>query len=99
MDSVVKSWRLNERHYGALRGLNKAEARKNTATKSKNMEKKLRCSAASLEENDDRYRQDPRYADLDQKDIPLTESLKLTVDRFLHIGMRQLPQQLKAVNV
>ncbi len=80
-----KSWRLNERHYGALQGLNKAE------TAAKFGEEQVRIwrrsydvPPPSLTEDDERYPgHDPRYADMNKKDIPLTESLKLTVDRFL----------------
>lgn len=82
---VVKSWRLNERHYGGLQGLNKAEtAEKYGNDKVKIWRRSYDVPPPALEENDDRYPgKDPRYADMDKKDIPLTESLKLTVDRFL----------------
>lgn len=82
---VVKSWRLNERHYGALQGLNKAEtAEKYGSDKVKIWRRSYDVPPPALEEKDNRYPgKDPRYADMDKKDIPLTESLKLTVDRFL----------------
>ncbi|KAF0152262.1 MAG: phosphoglycerate mutase 1 family [Ignavibacteria bacterium] len=82
---VVKSWRLNERHYGALQGLNKAEtAEKYGNEKVKIWRRSYDVPPPALEETDERYPgKDPRYADMDTKDIPLTESLKLTVDRFL----------------
>ncbi|MFA7420693.1 MAG: 2,3-diphosphoglycerate-dependent phosphoglycerate mutase [Melioribacteraceae bacterium] len=82
---VVKSWRLNERHYGGLQGLNKAEtAEKYGAEKVKIWRRSYDIPPPALEETDERYPgKDPRYADMDKKDIPLTESLKLTVDRFL----------------
>jgi 2,3-bisphosphoglycerate-dependent phosphoglycerate mutase len=82
---VVKSWRLNERHYGGLQGLNKAEtAEKYGNDKVKIWRRSYDVPPPALEETDDRYPgKDPRYADMDKKDIPLTESLKLTVDRFL----------------
>lgn len=95
---VVKSWRLNERHYGALQGLNKAE----TAEKYGNdMVKVWRRSydipPPALEETDERYPgKDPRYADMDKKDIPLTESLKLTVDRFLPYWHETIAPSIKA---
>ncbi len=82
---VTRSWRLNERHYGALQGLNKAE----TATKYGDEQVKIwRRSYATpppaLEPTDPRWPgSDPRYKDLDKKDIPLTESLKDTVARFV----------------
>jgi 2,3-bisphosphoglycerate-dependent phosphoglycerate mutase len=82
---VVKSWRLNERHYGALQGLNKAEtAEKYGADQVKVWRRSYDIPPPALDENDDRYPgKDPRYSHLDKKEIPLTESLKLTVDRFL----------------
>ncbi|MGD0338582.1 MAG: 2,3-diphosphoglycerate-dependent phosphoglycerate mutase [Bacteroidota bacterium] len=82
---VEKSWRLNERHYGALQGLNKAE----TAAKYGNEQVTLwrrsyDIPPPALEESDKRYPgHDPRYKNLPKKDIPFTESLKLTVERFL----------------
>ena len=82
---VEKSWRLNERHYGALQGLDKAE----TAAKFGNEQvhiwrRSYDTPPPALEESDERNpRKDPRYAKLDPKDVPLTECLKDTVDRFL----------------
>lgn len=82
---VIKSWRLNERHYGALQGLNKAEtAEKYGIEKVKIWRRSYDVPPPALEESDERYPgKDPRYADLKKSEIPLTESLKLTVDRFL----------------
>lgn len=82
---VVKSWRLNERHYGALQGLNKAEtAEKYGDAQVKLWRRSYDVPPPVLEETDERYPgKDPRYGDMDKKDVPLTESLKLTVDRFL----------------
>jgi 2,3-bisphosphoglycerate-dependent phosphoglycerate mutase len=82
---VLISWRLNERHYGALQGLNKAE------TAAKYGEKQVLIwrrsydtSPPALAKNDPRYSAtDLRYKDLDEKDIPVTECLKDTVARFL----------------
>jgi 2,3-bisphosphoglycerate-dependent phosphoglycerate mutase len=82
---VHKTWRLNERHYGALQGLNKAE----TAAKFGEAQVKVwRRSYAdpppALTLADERYPgHDARYAGLDKTDLPLTESLKDTVARFL----------------
>jgi 2,3-bisphosphoglycerate-dependent phosphoglycerate mutase len=82
---IENSWRLNERHYGALQGLNKAE----TATKyGEEQVLKWRRSydvqPPALTEDDPRYPgNDPRYQDLDPRDVPHTECLKDTVARFL----------------
>lgn len=82
---VIKSWRLNERHYGALQGLNKAEtAEKYGDEQVKLWRRSYDVPPPALDENDPRYPgKDPRYKDLDKKEVPLTESLKLTVKRFL----------------
>jgi 2,3-bisphosphoglycerate-dependent phosphoglycerate mutase len=82
---VYHSWRLNERHYGALQGLNKAE----TATKFGEAQVKIwrrayDTSPPRMEEGDPRLEiGDPRYAEISPDDFPRTESLKDTVDRFL----------------
>ncbi|MDH3495894.1 MAG: 2,3-diphosphoglycerate-dependent phosphoglycerate mutase [Gemmatimonadota bacterium] len=82
---VHRSWRLNERHYGALQGLNKAE----TAAKHGEQQVKIwRRSYATppppLDEDDERHpAHDPRYAGVPRGDLPHTESLKDTVARFL----------------
>jgi 2,3-bisphosphoglycerate-dependent phosphoglycerate mutase len=82
---VIKSWRLNERHYGALQGLNKAEtAEKYGSEKVKIWRRSYDVPPPALDENDERFpAKDRRYSDMSKKDIPFTESLKLTVDRFL----------------
>lgn len=82
---VVKSWRLNERHYGGLQGLNKAEtADKHGEAQVKIWRRSYDIPPPPLTSDDPRHAaRDARYADLDPKDVPLTESLKDTVDRFL----------------
>ncbi len=82
---VYKSWRLNERHYGALQGLNKSEtAAKHGADQVLLWRRSYDIRPPELDKNDSRYPgKDPRYADLEGKDIPLTECLKDTVERFL----------------
>jgi 2,3-bisphosphoglycerate-dependent phosphoglycerate mutase len=82
---VIKSWRLNERHYGALQGLNKAE----TAAKYGNEQvhiwrRSYDIQPPELSKDDERFPgHDRRYSDMDKKDLPLTECLKDTVARFL----------------
>jgi len=82
---VVRSWRLNERHYGALQGLNKAEtAAKHGEEQVLIWRRSYDIPPPALEETDERYPgKDVRYKALDKKDVPQAESLKLTVDRFL----------------
>ena len=82
---VVKNWRLNERHYGALQGLNKAEtAAKHGEAQVKSWRRSYDIPPPPLTPDDERYSgRDPRYADMKREEIPLTESLKDTVARFL----------------
>jgi 2,3-bisphosphoglycerate-dependent phosphoglycerate mutase len=82
---VQNHWRLNERHYGALQGLNKAEtAEKHGMEQVKIWRRSYDIPPPALTKDDDRYPgKDPRYAHLRPEDIPLTESLKDTVARFL----------------
>ena len=82
---VTKSWRLNERHYGALQGLNKAETEaKHGAAQTKIWRRSYDIPPPPLTPDDPRHpSHDPRYAALDPGDLPLTESLKDTVARFL----------------
>jgi 2,3-bisphosphoglycerate-dependent phosphoglycerate mutase len=82
---VVRTWRLNERHYGALQGLNKAEtAREFSEEQVHRWRRGYDVRPPALEESDKRYPGlDPRYRDLDRGEIPLGESLADTVARFL----------------
>jgi 2,3-bisphosphoglycerate-dependent phosphoglycerate mutase len=82
---VVKSWRLNERHYGALQGLNKAEtAAQHGEAQVKVWRRAYDVAPPPMTREDPRYAgRDPRYAELDEEDIPLTECLKDTVGRVL----------------
>jgi 2,3-bisphosphoglycerate-dependent phosphoglycerate mutase len=82
---VHRSWRLNERHYGALQGLNKAEtAAKFGDEQVKIWRRSYDIPPPALEPEDPRYPgRDPRYRNLKPGDLPLTECLKDTVARFL----------------
>jgi 2,3-bisphosphoglycerate-dependent phosphoglycerate mutase len=82
---VVRDWRLNERHYGALQGLNKAEtAAKYGEQQVKVWRRSYDIQPPALEEADPRYPgHDPRYRGLTKEQLPLTECLKDTVARFL----------------
>ncbi|MGF1544829.1 MAG: 2,3-diphosphoglycerate-dependent phosphoglycerate mutase [Parvularculaceae bacterium] len=80
---VVKDWRLNERHYGGLTGLNKAE------TAERHGEEQVKIWRRSYdtppppmdEDNEHHPTRDPRYANLSADDLPRTESLKTTLER------------------
>ena len=82
---VINSWRLNERHYGALQGLNKAEmAVKFGEEQVKIWRRSYDVPPPALEVDDERFPgRDPRYRDLADADVPRCESLKDTVARFL----------------
>jgi 2,3-bisphosphoglycerate-dependent phosphoglycerate mutase len=82
---VHKSWRLNERHYGALQGLNKAE------TAAKHGEEQVKIWRRSYDIPRDR-----RYASLSRSELPLTESLKETVARFLPYWHESIAPDIKA---
>ena len=82
---VYNSWRLNERHYGALQGLNKSEtAAKYGEEQVLIWRRSYDIAPLALDKKDPRYPGlDPRYKDISLKELPLTECLKDTVARFL----------------
>src|SRR5579885_3651008 len=82
---VHRSWQLNERHYGALQGLNKSEmAEKFGEAQVKIWRRSYDVPPPALDWNDERHpRFDPRYAGLKPEELPATESLKITLERVL----------------
>ena len=94
---VERSWRLNERHYGALQGLNKAEmAKKFGEEQVLTWRRSYDIQPPALEKDDERYPgKDPRYKYLSEKEIPLTECLKDTVDRFLPYWKETIAPSIK----
>ena len=82
---VERSWRLNERHYGALQGLDKAQTvEKHGEAQVKIWRRSYDIPPPPLAADDQRHpRYDPRYADLDPRLLPATESLKDTLARVL----------------
>ncbi|MCY7389123.1 MAG: 2,3-diphosphoglycerate-dependent phosphoglycerate mutase [Burkholderiales bacterium] len=95
---VIKHWRLNERHYGALQGLNKAE----TATKFGDQQvllwrRSYDVPPPSLTPDDERNpAHDPRYAMLLPEELPLTECLKDTVNRVVPYWQMEIAPQVRA---
>ncbi len=93
---VERTWRLNERHYGALQGLNK------TQTVERHGEQQVKIWRRSydippppLALDDERHpRFDPRYADVDRADLPATESLKTTLARVLPFWEQRIAPEL-----
>jgi|SRR5208337_185107 len=82
---VHHSWRLNERHYGALQGLDKSETTEKFGKDQVHAWRRgYRVRPPALEENDPRHpRFDPRYADLKTEELPATESLEDTLKRVV----------------
>lgn len=95
-----RSWRLNERHYGALQGLDKAQtAAKHGEAQVKIWRRSYDVPPPPLEVTDERHpRFDPRYADLPPEVLPATESLKTTLDRVLPFWADTIAPQLKHGN-
>ncbi|HIK01502.1 TPA: 2,3-diphosphoglycerate-dependent phosphoglycerate mutase [archaeon] len=94
---VHRSWRLNERHYGALQGLNKAEtARTEGEEKVFLWRRSYDVRPPSLSEDDERHpKNDELYADLEKTEIPSTESLEDVVGRVLPYWNAQIAPALK----
>lgn len=95
---VERSWRLNERHYGALQGLNKAETAKKFGEEQVLIWRRAYDIAPPpLEPDDERHpSRDRRYQSLSADEIPLTECLKDTVRRFLPLWHESIAPQIKA---
>ena len=95
---VDRSWRLNERHYGHLQGLIKA------VTVAKHGENQVLLWRRSydvrppaMERTDEQYAgKDPRYASINEKDVPLTEGLEDTVNRFLPYWREAIVPKIKS---
>ncbi|HJN56445.1 MAG: 2,3-diphosphoglycerate-dependent phosphoglycerate mutase [Candidatus Woesearchaeota archaeon] len=95
---IHKSWRLNERHYGALQGLNKAKmAEKYGEEQVHEWRRSYDIRPMPLKKSDKRYPEnDPLYKDLDEKDIPSVECLKDTVNRFLPYWKNEIVPEIKS---
>jgi len=95
---VRRHWQLNERHYGALQGLNKAEtAAKHGADQVKIWRRSYSTPPPALAASDPRHpAADPRYAGLTPDQLPASESLKNTVDRFLPLWHETIAPEIRA---
>jgi 2,3-bisphosphoglycerate-dependent phosphoglycerate mutase len=95
---VQKHWELNERHYGALQGMNKAEtAAQYGDDQVKIWRRSYDIPPPPLTKEDERWPgHDPRYAGLAESNLPLTECLKDTVDRMLPLWNEVMAPQVKA---
>lgn len=94
---VIKSWRLNERHYGALQGLNKAETAKKYGDEQVHIwRRSFDVCPPALEEDDPRHPKfDKRYKDLKPEELPCTESLKITIDRVLPFWNSDISESIR----
>lgn len=94
---IIKSWYLNERHYGALQGLNKSETAEKYGKEQVAVWRRSYAIAPPLLTKDDpRYPgQDPLYKDIKKEELPLGESLKDTVERFLPYWQSEIVPLLK----
>ena len=95
---TIKHWRLNERHYGALQGLNKAEtAAKHGADQVHQWRRSYDVPPPALSADDPRCeRKDRRYANLDPAQVPLTECLRDTVARVLPLWNESIAPDIQA---
>ncbi len=95
---VERDWRLNERHYGALQGLNKAEtAEKHGAEQVLIWRRSYDIAPPQLDMDDPQHPgRDERYAGLDPDQLPRSESLKCTVERFLPLWHETIAPQIRA---
>jgi 2,3-bisphosphoglycerate-dependent phosphoglycerate mutase len=93
---VERTWRLNERHYGALQGLNKSQTvERHGEAQVKIWRRSYDIPPPPLELDDKRHpRFDPRYASVDPKELPSTESLKDTLARVLPYWNERIAPEL-----
>ena len=95
---VEKTWRLNERHYGSLQGLNKEEtAKKYGEAQVKTWRRSFATPPPPLDPNDERSaHKDPRYKSLRPEEIPACESLKDTISRMMPCWNEQIAPSMRA---
>jgi 2,3-bisphosphoglycerate-dependent phosphoglycerate mutase len=95
---IYKSWRLNERHYGALQGLNKTEMVAKVGEEQVHIwRRSYDVRPPGLDKTDKRYpRNDPKYRELNENELPLTESLKDTISRCVPYWLEKIAPRLKS---
>lgn len=95
---VKRSWRLNERHYGALQGLNKSETAAEFGDEQVHVwRRSYDIRPPAVDEDDPRSpARDPRYRNLRREEIPLTECLRDTVDRFLPYWEEEIAPSIRS---
>jgi len=95
---IYKSWRLNERHYGALQGLNKTEMVAKVGEEQVHIwRRSYDVRPPTLDKTDKRHpRNDPKYGELNENELPLTESLKDTISRCVPYWLERIAPRLKS---
>lgn len=95
---IKRNWRLNERHYGALQGLNKDETREKYGEEQVLLwRRSTDVKPPELEEDDSRYPgNDPKYADLSPEELPKTENLIDTINRVMVLWNTEIKKDLEA---
>ena len=95
---VVKSWKLNERHYGALQGMNKSEMAAQFGEEQVQIwRRSYDTPPPAMEIDDERYEgKSPRYSELKEGEFPLTECLKDTVERVLPFWEEQIAPAIRS---
>ncbi len=94
---IRHSWRLNERHYGALQGLNKDDTKKKYGEEQvKLWRRSADVRPPALTKEDERYPEhDPKYKDLTEEELPTTENLIDTINRVIHYWNTDIKQELE----
>lgn len=94
---IKRSWKLNERHYGALQGLNKDETRKRYGDEQVLLwRRSTDVRPPELDRNDERYPgNDPKYKDLSEYELPTTENLKDTIKRVIEYWNSDILPEIK----
>lgn len=94
---VIKSWKLNERHYGALQGLNKKEtAEKEGAEQVHIWRRSFDTPPPELTKDDSRYPgNEDKYAELSEDELPTSESLKMTIARVMPYWENEIVPKIK----
>ncbi len=94
---IRHSWRLNERHYGALQGLNKDDTKKKYGEEQvKLWRRSADVRPPALTKEDERYPgHDPKYKDLTEEELPTTENLIDTINRVIHYWNTDIKQELE----
>jgi len=94
---VIKTWKLNERHYGSLQGLDKAETAEKEGEEQVHIwRRSFDTPPPALDKDDPRYPgNEEKYSDLSEDEIPVGESLKMTIDRVMPYWEKEIVPKIK----